>query len=1464
MNRYLPNSKIIFLVYLLIGIFLVNTNVFALDEIKKLTHSDAEDNDRMTAVAIDGDYAVAGVKNGDGAGADSNTGAVYVYYRNQGGADNWGEQAKLVSNDIAASDFFGYTVAISGDYIVVGAYGDDHNGSSTAGSAYVFQRSGTTWTQVAKLTSSDIGADDHFGEDVAIHGDYVVVGAPRWDGTDDSVDGVGAAYIYEKPGSGWTDMTETARISATGGVASLSFGEAVGVSGDYIVCGAYGYDDPSTVAGWDGAGYVFYRNAGVWTQQAVLTAPSYTQYDRLGHHAASISGDYVVLGGQGHDGVAESSGSAYVFYRNQGGANNWGHQATLNSLVSLEERDNFGVSVHIAGDWVIVGADSDDDDGSASGCGYLFYRNGTSWIASDKLLASDGEENDYKGKEHASCISCSGYAILGAEGEDGPTGDGKDTTGAAYLYQYGTPSIDTPTHTSVSYTSATLGATVSGDGGSAILQRGVVWSTSANPTTSSNQGSNTSSGTTGTFTVSATSLTPGTVYNYRGYATNANGTSYTANQTFTTSSYVAPTVTTTTATSVSYTTASSGGNVTSDGGRPILARGVVWGTSADPTVPSTNSTSDGTGTGLFSSSLSSLSDGTTYHYRAYATNSVGTSYGDDLTFTTDAYSAPVVTTPTATSVNSRTATLGGTVDSDGGQPILERGVVWSVLADPTTSVNDGSETASGTTGIFTVDSNGLTPATTYHYRAYARNSQGTTYTSDTTFTTESLITISGTISDGSAPIAGATVSFSNSGGTTTTAADGTYTHQVDYNWSGTVTPYAAGYDFSPANRTYTNIQANSANQDFTGSIAQHNVYVTWSGNGTVTNAGSPSAPAPVGNSFIVTLSHGSSTTIVYTANSGWFTSQVKINNIPDAAAVAAGSHTFTNVVSDQSIHIVFLEETGELQVNLSPSSAVTSGAKWKITGGTWKNSGEIVSNLAAGPYTVEFQEVTGYLTPSSKTVTVNAGSKTTAEGVYTKNGSAPAIRYFTASQSLVGSGDQVTLRWEVENADEITIDNGLGIVAGNPGEQDVRINNTTSFRLQSENAFGTSSSTVTVTVGTKPEILWFQTSNDESNPVTVGGEATLNWGVKGATDIEIVTAGAVPSTLDDQNLETGFKSVKPDQTTTYEIRATNQLGTSTSEVTVGVTELPEIISFQANPANIVEGDDTEFSWKVEGAVKLEITPDVGTLNNNNGKLKHRPSETTTYQLKAENGSGRVTSEVTVEVQGKAESSDLSISILDAVTAPAVNKVLEGKNAKVTVEIENIGEDTAKSFYVRLFDGSRVINDIFVSRLKAGVRKELVFDWVPLKEGRTTLSALVDPEMTLLESSLANNSDKLKVRIKKVSEVDLVVSDIKLSNTPDKDYLLLQFTVSNVGSSNSDSFQYTAWLNKNKAGEKIIVNNHFNSLKKNTSVVISKLLKLSDLKNRIKVTVGVDVNDVVKENNEENNYILTIFKKKDYK
>ena len=296
--------------------------------------------------------------------------------------------------------------------------------------------------------------------------------------------------------------------------------------------------------------------------------------------------------------------------------------------------------------------------------------------------------------------------------------------------------VKTSLVTSITSTTAVAGGDVTADGGTEVTAKGVCWSTSQEPTI---EGEHTENGAgTGEFTAELSGLEQNTTYYVRAYATNKEGTAYGEEISFTTlqeNVVVKPMVTTLEIAGLSQTTAVAGGNVTSDGGAEVTARGVCWSTSQEPTVEGEHTT-DGAGTGEYQSNLSGLTANTTYYVRAYATNSEGTAYGEEISFTTleeHIVVEPTVVTVSVSEVTETTAVTGGNVTSDGGGEVSARGVCWSTSQEPTV---EGSHTTDGTgTGEFVSNLTDLNDNTTYYVRAYATNEQGTSYGEQMSFTT---------------------------------------------------------------------------------------------------------------------------------------------------------------------------------------------------------------------------------------------------------------------------------------------------------------------------------------------------------------------------------------------------------------------------------------------------------------------------------------------------------------------------------------------------------------------------------------------------------------------------------------------------------------------------------------------------------------------------------------------------------
>ena len=293
------------------------------------------------------------------------------------------------------------------------------------------------------------------------------------------------------------------------------------------------------------------------------------------------------------------------------------------------------------------------------------------------------------------------------------------------------PEVKTGELTEIGPTTATGGGEVTSDGNADIMVRGVCWDTRKSPDIEDER--TTDGYGIGTFTSSISGLLPETTYYLRAYAVNSEGTSYGSQVTFTTSLYAAPVLTTRAVTRITQTTASSGGDITNDGGIPIAQRGVCWSSTKPLPDISDSKTTNGPGSGGFESSLTGLTGNTTYYVRAYATNEQGTGYGPAVQFKTGAL-PPTVTTAVINPTSPSTAVGGGQVTGEGGSAVTARGVCWSTVANPTTA---NSHTTDGV-GIGQFDSNlgSLTANTTYHVRAYATNSAGTSYGADREFTTD--------------------------------------------------------------------------------------------------------------------------------------------------------------------------------------------------------------------------------------------------------------------------------------------------------------------------------------------------------------------------------------------------------------------------------------------------------------------------------------------------------------------------------------------------------------------------------------------------------------------------------------------------------------------------------------------------------------------------------------------------------
>lgn len=369
--------------------------------LKTLSASDAADGDTFgSSVSIDGDYIVIGAETADPSGM-SNRGKAYVYYRNEGGVDNWGEQQILVSSNGAANDKFGHSVAISGTTIVVGANGNDV-AASAAGAAYVFEKDEggpNNWGAIKFLSAFDAANFDRFGDAVSIDNSTIVVGAT---GDDDTGSGSGSIYIFKQNEGGANNWGFIKKKVASDGLSGDQFGYSVAIRGDYLIVGAPFAD----IGGQPNIGksYLLERNEGGidnWGERKILSSSNGQNSNNFGY-AVAIHDTRAVVGafrfGISNPGTSDE-GAIYIFEKDEGSSNNWGEEETKTAS-NYASIDRFGGAVGISGSYIIAGAPQ-RDGGSFTNVGAVYiFKEGTTpttdvaiteWLSNPSGTESDEE-----------------------------------------------------------------------------------------------------------------------------------------------------------------------------------------------------------------------------------------------------------------------------------------------------------------------------------------------------------------------------------------------------------------------------------------------------------------------------------------------------------------------------------------------------------------------------------------------------------------------------------------------------------------------------------------------------------------------------------------------------------------------------------------------------------------------------------------------------------------------------------------------------------------------------------------------------------------------------------------------------------------------------------------------------------------------------------------------------------------
>ncbi len=381
------------------GVLIDNFEMQKIQVIESISHYSLGSN-----VAIDNDYMVFAAVHDDENGHSS--GSVYIYHLENG---IWGSEQKITASDGAAYDFFGCSVAIYNDYMVVGSHGDDDNGKFS-GLVYIYHLEDGIWGGEQKITASDGAAEDRFGDSVVIDDNYMVVGST---GDDDNGGLSGSVYIYHLEAGIWGSEQ---KITASDGAASDDFGYSVAIDNNYMVVGSYRDDDKGNASG---SVYIYHLEAGIWGSEQKITASDGSASDSFGYSVA-IDNNYMIVGSRNDDDNGFDSGSVYIYHLETG---IWGSEQKITASDGALD-DDFGFSVEINNVSIVVGAKGDE---KSSGSVYVYHLENEIWGSEQKITASDGASGDYFG--YGVGIN-NDSIVVGAEYDDY---DGY-SSGSAYVY----------------------------------------------------------------------------------------------------------------------------------------------------------------------------------------------------------------------------------------------------------------------------------------------------------------------------------------------------------------------------------------------------------------------------------------------------------------------------------------------------------------------------------------------------------------------------------------------------------------------------------------------------------------------------------------------------------------------------------------------------------------------------------------------------------------------------------------------------------------------------------------------------------------------------------------------------------------------------------------------------------------------------------------------------------------------
>jgi hypothetical protein len=759
--------------------------------------------------------------------------------------------------------------------------------------------------------------------------------------------------------------------------------------------------------------------------------------------------------------------------------------------------------------------------------------------------------------------------------------------------QFALPGITSTTAISgITTSSATSGGVITSDGGATVTARGIVWGTSAGSSTYS-----VTSGTgVGTFTSSMTGLTSGVTYYVRAFATNSVGTKYGPEISFNTSQAVATLAATTTVSAIGSTTATSGGNITYNGGATVTVSGIVWSTTSTPTIALTTKTTNGAANGAYTSNITGLTPGTLYYVRSYATNSVGTNYGAQTSFTT--LNTPTINaTASATSITSSTASTGGTITADGGASVTSRGVIYG-----TSSLSSTFSVTSGTgTGTYTVSLTGLLPATTYYVRSFATNTVGTVYGTETSFTTNATVPTLTTTAASSITKYGASAggTITSNGGSTITASG--------ICWSTTATPTTS--DFKTTDGTTTGI--------FTSALTGLTAGTTYYVRAYATNA--------IGTSYGAAQSF---TTLSTSSNSPVLASTTSATSITSSSAILGGNVTDEGATQVSVRGLVYGTTTGSstFSVTLGSGAGTFTGTITGLTQGATYFVRSFATNVQGTSYGAE----TSFTTQTTPTVSVTA----TPTSLTTTSAIGGGTISSTGGATITTSG----LVWGASTNPEITLSTKTtnGATSGTFTSSITGLTQGVTYhvRAYATNYLGTSyGPNITFTTITTPTVSATATVTSITGTSATGGGTISSDG--GAT---VTSRGLVWGTTSGA--------------TTFSVSS----GTGTGTYTIGLTGLSIatnyfVRAFATNSVGTVYGPEVSFATPntatVASTITSTITSSTAILG---GMLSSTGGATTTIGIMYSTSSTFGTSTSTIiNANASAGTYTTSISGLSAVT-----------------------------------------------------------------------------------------------------------------------------------------------------------------------------------------------------------------------